>query len=80
LTSAGEQWLDEWMEKNVFVGWTVHPEPWMIEYELLRKLSLPLNTAHNGHHPFAANLKQMRIDAFQRARALPIANEHNQKR
>ena len=80
LTSAGEQWLDDWMEMNVFVGWTAHPEPWMVEYELLLKLSLPLNISHNGHHSFASILKRMRIEALQRARALPIAKERHQKR
>jgi hypothetical protein len=28
LTLAGERWLDDWMEENVFVGWTEHPKPW----------------------------------------------------
>jgi hypothetical protein len=80
LTPAGERWLDDWMEMNVFVGWTAHPEPWMIEYELLLKLSLPLNISHNGHHPFNSALRRIRFDALQRARALPIENEQNQKR
>ena len=79
LTPAGERWLDKWMEENVFVGWAEHPEPWTIEYELLLRLSLPLNISHNGHHPFASVLKRMRIEALQRARALPIANEKNQR-
>lgn len=80
LTHAGERWLDEWMEKNAFVAWTVHPDPWTIEHILLRELSCPLNIADNEHHPFSSVLKQMRIEALQQARALPIANEHNQKR
>ena len=80
LTHAGERWLDEWMEQNAFVAWTVHPDPWTIEHELLRKLSCPLNIMDNGHNPFASILKRMRIEALQRARALPIANEHNQTR
>jgi hypothetical protein len=79
LTPAGERWLDDWMEENVFVGWAEHPEPWTIEYELLLKLSLPLNISHNGHHPFASVLRQIRFDALQRARALPVANEQNQR-
>src|SRR5664279_1204754 len=48
LTPAGKRWFDAWMEMNVFVGWTAHPEPWMVGYELLVKLSLPLNISHNG--------------------------------
>ena len=79
LTPAGERWLDKWMEENVFVGWAEHPEPWTIEYELLLKLSLPLNISHNGHHPFASSLKKMRLDALRRARALPVASKKNEK-
>jgi hypothetical protein len=75
LTLAGERWLDDWMEENVFVGWTEHPKPWTLEYELLLKLSLPLNMSHNGHHPFASSLKTIRFAALQRARALSIASK-----
>lgn len=80
LTHSGERWLDEWMEKNAFVAWTVHPDPWAIEHLLLGKLSCPLNIMDNRHHPFAVTLRQMRTAALLRARALPIANEHNQRR
>jgi hypothetical protein len=80
LTHAGERWLDEWMEKNAFVAWKVHSDPWTIEHVLLRKLSCPLNIMDNGHHSFAPILRQKRMEALQRARELPIANEHNQKR
>jgi hypothetical protein len=80
LTNAGERWLDDWMEKNAFVGWTEYPEPWLIEYELLLKLSCPLNISHNGHHPFAPTLRQMRVDALQRARLLPIASKQTPTR
>jgi hypothetical protein len=80
LTNAGERWLDDWMEKNAFVGWTEHPEPWLIEYELLLKLPCPLNISHNGHHPFASALRRMRLDAIQRSRALEIASERTQRR
>ena len=72
LTPAGERWLDGWMEENVFVGWAEHPEPWTIEYELLLKLSLPLNISHNGHHPFASSLKEMRFDASRCSRCAPL--------
>jgi hypothetical protein len=80
LTHAGEQWLDDWMEKNAFVAWMVHPEPWTIEHELLRELSCPLNIDGNAHHPFYSIVKTMRTKALLRAREMPIANEHNQKR
>ena len=55
LTPAGERWLDQWMEENVLVGWVEHPEPWTIEYELLLRLSLPLNISHNGHQGTSKN-------------------------
>jgi hypothetical protein len=80
LTHQGERWLDEWMEKNAFVAWTQHAAPWTIEHDLLREISCPLNIMDNRHHPFASILKKMRTEALQRAKALPIANEHNQKR
>ncbi len=80
LTHAGEHYLDEWMEENAFVAWMVHPEPCVIERLLLGELSCPLNIKDNRHHPFAHTLRQMRIEALRRAREMPIANEHNQKR
>ena len=80
LTHAGEQYLDEWMQKNAFVAWIVHPKPWTIEKTLMCEISCPLNIQDNHHKPFAAVLNKMRKESLQRARALPIANEHNQKR
>jgi hypothetical protein len=80
LTHAGEQYLDNWMARNAFVAWVDHPTPWKIEHRLLRKLSCPLNIRDNDHHPFYPILKGLRAEALQRARKLPIANEHNQKR
>ena len=80
LTHAGEQYLDEWMDKNAFVAWAVHPDPWLIEHDLLRKLSCPLNIADNSHHPFYSILRKIRSEALLRAREMAIANEHNQKR
>src|SRR5262249_29709057 len=80
LTHAGECYLDEWMEKNAFVAWMAHPEPWVIEPLLLGGLSCPLNIKDNWHHPFVPMLHEMRSEALRRAREMPIANEHNQKR
>jgi hypothetical protein len=80
LTHAGEQYLDEWMLKNAFVAWMVHPEPWLIEHKLLRELSCPLNIQDNEHHSFYVTLRVLRKKALDQARQLPIANEHNQKR
>jgi hypothetical protein len=80
LTHAGEQYIDQWMEKNAFVTWMVHPEPWIIEHQLLRQVSSPLNISGNSLHPFYLNLRMMRAAALKRARELPIADERDQMR
>jgi hypothetical protein len=80
LTHEGERWLDDWMDTNAFVAWSEHPAPWTIERELLHRLSCPLNIDDNAHHPYYPLLRRMRREAVQRARNMPIANEHNQKR
>src|SRR5262249_13131860 len=71
LTNAGEQYLNEWMEGNAFVAWMELPEPWIVEHQLLRELSCPLNIKDNEHHPFCSALKKLRI---------PVADEQNPKR
>jgi hypothetical protein len=50
--ASGEQLLSEWMDKNAFVTWIVHPEPWVLEKELIHLVSLPLNLDMNRAHPF----------------------------
>jgi hypothetical protein len=75
LTRPGERHLDEWMEKNAFVAWTLHPQPWLIERDVLCNVSCPLNIAGNGHHPFCSTLQAMRAKAIRHAREAPIANE-----
>lgn len=80
FTHLGEQWLDAWMADNAFVCWVEHPEPWLLEQELLLRHSLPLNIQDNRHHPFCATLSGLRQSAKLQARELAIANEGNQKR
>ena len=80
FTHLGEQWLDEWMNDNAFVFWVEHKKPWLIEKELLRHFSLPLNIQDNDHHPFSKNLSNIRTKAKRMADQLPIANEGNQQR
>ena len=41
LTHLGERWLDGWMADNAKVCWVEHPQPWVLEDELLKSLSLP---------------------------------------
>jgi hypothetical protein len=54
LTHQGEQWLDDWMDRNACVCWMEHPEPWTIERAFLETVSLPLNIQDNRHHSFSA--------------------------
>jgi hypothetical protein len=43
VTHLGEQWLDAWMDLNPLVCWTAHPEPWLLEQQLLATYTVPLN-------------------------------------
>lgn len=80
FTHVGEQWLDGWLEQHARVCWIEHPEPWVLEHELLNAYSLPLNIQDNRHHPFSAELSEIRKKAKAAAREMPIANEGNQHR
>lgn len=80
FTHLGEQWLDAWMAENAFVCWIEHPEPWLLEHELLLGHPLPLNIQDNRHHPFCSTLSKIRQAAKQQARELAIAQEGNQQR
>ncbi len=77
FTNAGERWLDEWMRDNAFITWIGHEEPWLLEDELLRTMSLPLNLKGNARHAFAATLSGLRRRANAHARELPIVDERD---
>ena len=55
-----EDKLSAWMSENAFVVWVEHPEPWVIEPEIIGKLDLPLNVQHNRGHPFRLVVKAAR--------------------
>ncbi len=80
FTHLGEQWLDQWMAENARVCWVEHPEPWVLEDELLKSLSLPLNLQGNAPHPFNERLGNIRRAAKAAAREMAIASEGNQQR
>lgn len=80
LTHLGEQWLDQWLADNARVCWVEHDQPWILEDDLLRRVSLPLNVQGNAHHGFSARLSEMRRAALATARDLPVAHEGNQQR
>lgn len=75
----GEEKLSHWITQNAFVVWTVTPQPWVIEEELLQSLYLPLNIKGNSHHPFCPTLKLIRRKAKKKARELPILTRNELK-
>jgi hypothetical protein len=66
--SEGEARLSEWLDRNAFVAWAEHPEPWVIEDLAMHSLSLPLNIQGNARHPFYPELKSLRDSARSEAR------------
>lgn len=64
----GEAILSEWLDKNAFVTWVEHDEPWVIEREAIDKLYLPLNLDMNKQHPFHPILTQSRKNARNKAK------------
>jgi hypothetical protein len=70
--SQGEQLLSEWMESNALICWAECDTPWIVEEQLIKTLSLPLNLDQNGHHLFCSSLRAIRKKAKDRARELPV--------
>ncbi|MFI1503845.1 GIY-YIG nuclease family protein [Streptomyces sp. NPDC020597] len=70
---ADEADLNRWMADNAQVCWIEQNEPWTLESELISQLDLPLNLDQNRHNAFHNRLKQLRAQARQRARELPIS-------
>ena len=71
----GEMALSNWMAENALVSWVVHPQPWVLERELIRILDVPLNLQDNKHNPFHAVLTRLRAEAGRNARELPMLDE-----
>lgn len=70
--TVGELALSRWMNDNALVSWVVHPEPWVLEEELIATLDVPLNLQGNAHNAFYPVLKKLRAEAEQNARSLPV--------
>ena len=68
----GEKKLNDWLDRNAFIGWKEHENPWEVEEECIQNLSLPLNLEGNAHHPFQSILKALRKSAKARAKDLEI--------
>jgi hypothetical protein len=73
---SGEKKLSEWMEQNAFVTWMLHPQPWLLEQQIISSLSLPLNLEHNAGHPYYRILSSLRRRAKELARQLPVVSSH----
>ena len=73
--NRGEELLSGWMDKNGFVTWVVHPQPWELESEAIRSLSLSLNLDQNKKHEFYPVLSAIRQKAKQNARDKPVVTE-----
>ncbi|MFD9005602.1 GIY-YIG nuclease family protein [Streptomyces sp. NPDC059582] len=71
---SGEATLTQWMANNARVCWVEQDEPWALESQLISKLDLPLNLDQNRHNAFHGRLKELRAQARQRARELPISS------
>jgi hypothetical protein len=72
FTPAGEAALSHWMAENALVSWVVCEEPSVLEEALIASLDLPLNLQGNAHNGFYPRLKQLRAEAEQAARSLPV--------
>lgn len=69
---TGESTLSTWMAEHARVCWLEHPEPWTLESSLIDQLDLPLNLDQNRHNNFHPRLSELRAQARQRARDLPV--------
>ncbi|MEU6812983.1 GIY-YIG nuclease family protein [Streptomyces sp. NPDC046831] len=54
--------------------WIERSEPWDLEAQLIPQLDLPLNLDQNRHNTFHSSLKELRAQARQRARELPVSS------
>ncbi len=71
----GEAVLTDWMADNMLVSWVAHPQPWLLEKELIATLDLPLNLQENKHNAFHADLTRHTAEAEKKARDLPVLSE-----
>jgi hypothetical protein len=68
----GEEVLSAWMQDHAFVSWVVTREPWNTEAILIASESLPLNIDQNKGSPSFQYVRNVRREAKEMARSLPI--------
>jgi hypothetical protein len=57
---ATEAKLSAWLDVHARVCWAEYLEPWTIEAEVVRSLSVPLNRGHNEAHSFYPTMGEIR--------------------
>lgn len=67
FTDLGEYELSNWMEKNAYIAWLEHGEPWEVEDLAIEKHTPPLNLRGNEKHPFYPTLSEIRRVAKEKA-------------
>lgn len=72
FSPADEKRLSEWMQENAAVCWVEDPAPWVLEDQLIERISLPLNLSGNDHHPFQKKLSSIRAAARAKARTVSV--------
>lgn len=60
LPPAQNKTLSDWQRDNLGLTWTVHPEAWLIEPDVIAEMAPPMNLAANRSHPFATELTAAR--------------------
>lgn len=64
------------MMHNAYVTWCVHERPWQIETGMIADNFLPINIQHNSRNENYLIMKEVRKQAKQIARIMPIAYCH----
>jgi hypothetical protein len=75
----GEAAISAWMEQHARVCWTTTNKPWLLETQLIRQISLPLNLDQNTNSQFRADLSAIRAARRSVARKLPILPSERSK-
>lgn len=70
--SSGEATLSDWMDRHAKVCWLQTAAPWLLEHDLIQRVSLPLNLDQNSHSVFRRELSAIRAEQRTLARSLPV--------
>jgi hypothetical protein len=79
LTSEDNKELMKWQHQHLRLTWAIHPRPWEIEHEVIRRVEPPLDLAGNQAHPFWQTLTDAR-KRFKQAAAKAATTPPTQRR